>query len=95
MKSKVDTHRKIKMAVSMEVTIPQALALTEMFKLWTQLGSQGSSRDVSFFVDGDGNFQPKCEIITSIPLPEISDAVKKSAKSYMKMEDGSHMTQRL
>ena len=43
------------------VTRAQAIALHAMFRLWRQLGMEGSSRYVGFFVDGDGNFRPDIE----------------------------------
>jgi hypothetical protein len=63
---------RIQMTVNMEVTIPQALALQAMFKYWNRLASIGSSRYVSFLVDGDGNFHPKCEFSFSDPIPELT-----------------------
>ncbi len=72
---------KITMQVSMEVTIPQALALQAMFNHWTKLGSQGSSRHVTFFVDGDGNFQPKCSFaFTNLKGQEMSELTEKLEK---------------
>lgn len=76
-------NEKVKMYITMEVSIPQALALQAMFEYWNELSSTGSSRNVSFFVDGDGDFHPKCTISFSgkaiIPMltPEIKKAVIK------------------
>lgn len=81
----------IKLSVTMDVTIPQALALTEMFKYWTELGNSGSSREVVFFVDGDRNFRPNCQIVTSDPLPIISDKVRASCRGEIKATDGSRV----
>lgn len=72
---------RIKMTVEMEVTAPQALALEAMFIYWNQLASMGSSRKVAYYVDGDGNFKPKCKI-TYTPegtLPELTEELKKAA----------------
>lgn len=33
-----------------------------MLKLMRQLGNQGSSREIVFFADGDGDFRPKFEM---------------------------------
>lgn len=53
---------KIKFTVSMDVNISQAIALKAFFDEWTKLGKQGSSRYVGFYVDGDGDFKPNCEV---------------------------------
>ena len=65
---------KVKLTVTMEVTPPQA-----MFNYWNLLGGRGSSREVGFFVDGDGNFRPKCSVSTSEPIPEVSPIIRKKA----------------
>jgi len=70
---------KIKMRVEMEVTKPQALALHAMFIYWNQLSSMGGSRHVSFFVDGDGNFHPKCDVSYNVRMPMISDEIRELA----------------
>lgn len=72
-------NNKIKMTVTMDVTIPQALALKSMFDYWNSLASMGSSREVAFYVDGDGNFRPNCLIETSAPIPEITPIIRKKA----------------
>lgn len=36
----------------------QVIALNDLFATWQQLGSWGSSRDTTFFADGDGDFRP-------------------------------------
>lgn len=66
---------KIQMTVTMEVKESQAVALQEFFKCWNSLASMGSSRMVSFYVDGDGDFKPNCQISFSkepevLSLPE-------------------------
>lgn len=73
------SKEKVKLNISMEVTIPQALALKAMFEKWNFLSSNGSSKNVSFFVDGDGNFHPKCVVSTDKELPELTDEFKKLA----------------
>lgn len=70
---------KIKLTVEMNVTIPQALALKAMFEYWNLCGSAGCSRKVAFYVDGDGDFQPKCSVYTDKELPELTDEMKKNA----------------
>lgn len=57
--------KRIKINVEMDVTPGQALALEQMFKYWNRLTSAGSSRQVGFFVDGDGDFHPNCKVIFS------------------------------
>jgi hypothetical protein len=68
---------KVKMTVSMEVTIPQALALQAMFEYWNSLAAMGSSRKVGFYIDGDGDFHPECKIKFSKKIPPLSDEIKK------------------
>lgn len=41
------------------LTIPQAAAMRAMFQTMRSLGGMGSSRWVSFYADGDGNFRPR------------------------------------
>jgi hypothetical protein len=68
---------RLKMTVQFDVTEAQALALQSMFNFWNQLASQGSSRYVAFYVDGDGNFKPNITCSTDVPIepltPEIED----------------------
>lgn len=70
---------RIELNVKMQVTVPQALALQAMFEHWNRLGSIGSSRMIGFYVDGDGNFQPKCEVTTSVPIPQLTDDLRQAA----------------
>ena len=70
---------RLEMTVRMQVTPAQALALQAMFKHWNRLAGWGSSRMIGFFVDGDGNFKPKCEMVFSEPLPELTDELAKAA----------------
>ena len=63
---------RIKMTVEMEVTEPQALALQAMFKYWNYLGNVGGSREVTFYVDGDGNFKPRCSISFDNDILELT-----------------------
>lgn len=69
-------NKKIKMTIEMNVTIPQALALREMFNYWSYLGNIGLSKFVAFYVDGDGDFQPCCKITTSKQIPDSNDEIK-------------------
>ncbi len=75
----VKGSEKVKLTVTMEVTAAQAYALTAMFSYWTFCGKAGMSRDVAFRVDGDGNFQPNCNIKTDPELPLMpKDQINKS-----------------
>lgn len=47
------------------ITVAQALAINEMFKQWERFGDAGCSRQVSFMVDGDGDFHPEIQTIFS------------------------------
>ena len=68
----MNTSRKIKMTVELEVTIPQALTLQAMFDYWNQLSGKGSSRFVAFYADGDGNFHPQAKCTFSEELPYLN-----------------------
>lgn len=70
-------NETVNLTVSMKITVPQALALKAMFEYWNQLSNLGSSREVAFYVDGDGNFHPQCEVTTDVELPELTDELKK------------------
>jgi hypothetical protein len=72
----MSSNDKVIMSVTMTLTKAQAIALREMFEYWNRLASIGSSRHVSFFADGDGNFHPRCLVETNPPLPEISQDMK-------------------
>lgn len=65
-----DKERSV-LTVSFQVTPSQALALEAFFEMWNDLASMGCSRDVSFFVDGDGNFKPRCTIAHSEEIKEL------------------------
>lgn len=65
-----DKERSV-LTVSFQVTPSQALALEAFFEMWNDLASMGCSRDVSFFVDGDGNFKPSCTIAHSEEIKEL------------------------
>lgn len=59
---------KTKLTVEMDVTPAQAIVLQEMFKYWNHLADIGSSRRTTFYVDGDGDFRPKCKVTTDKEL---------------------------
>jgi len=71
--------KRIHMTVTMLVTPAQALALKAMFDYWNQLSLRGATRKVGFYVDGDGNFHPKCEVTFSEELPELTDELRRAA----------------
>ena len=68
---------RVKMTVTMEVTPAQGLALKAMFDHWNKLASWGSSRQIAFYVDGDGNFKPRAQVSFSEPLPDLTDEMRK------------------
>lgn len=78
---------RIKMTVDMEVTVPQALALQAMFEHWNKLGAWGASRHISFFVDGDGNFQPNCKFKFSEEIPELTPTLATLAIANQKSDE--------
>ncbi len=75
----IDTHKKIKMTVTMDVTIPQALALQAMFEYWNGLGNAGATREVAFYTDGDGNFHPNAQFEFSEEIPMLNDTLRELA----------------
>lgn len=72
---------RLEMVIKIQVTIPQALALQAMFEYWNQLAGWGGSRTVGFFVDGDGDFKPKCEISFSGDVPKMNKEIAEMAIS--------------
>ena len=76
----MDTSRKIEMMVTLNVTVPQALALQAMFDHWNSLSSMGSSRQVSFFVDGDGSFNTHAKCRFSEEIPELDTHLRDLAE---------------
>jgi hypothetical protein len=55
------------------VSPADAIALIKMFKYMEYLGNIGSSRNCTFFADGDGAFHPKASFVYPIDLPEVPD----------------------
>ena len=53
--------------------VSQAIALIKMFKYMEYLGSIGSSRNCTFFADGDGAFRPKVSFSYPEKLPEVPE----------------------
>lgn len=64
---------RVEMTVKMQVTKPQGLALKAMFEHWNKMSNWGCSRDISFHVDGDGNFHPKAEVTFDETMPELTE----------------------
>ena len=72
-------NNRIEMVVKMQVTQPQGLALQAMFEHWNRLASWGSSRAISFYVDGDGDFKPNASVTFDGEMPDLtSDIAEKS-----------------
>ena len=76
----MDTSRRIEMTITLNVTVPQALALQAMFDHWNSLSSMGSSRQVSFYVDGDGNFHTHAKCKFSEEIPELDNHLRDLAE---------------
>lgn len=57
-----NNHTKTLTVVFDGLTEAQSQALETMLHQYAMLCSQGSSRYVSFYVDGDGNFRPKITV---------------------------------
>ena len=61
------------------LTEPQAIALIAMLENWETHSKWGSSRWVSFYVDGDGSFHPEIdidvdgEVLQSRTLKEVAE----------------------
>lgn len=81
--------KRIEMTVKIQVTESQALALQAFFKHWNRLASWGSSRFVAFYVDGDGDFKPKCEFEFSEPIRELTEDLEQIA--CIAREDATYM----
>ena len=79
---------EITMTITMSVTKPQALALTEMFRYWDYLASVGGSRRVAFYVDGDGDFHPHCQITT---VPYVRPEARFLEKALIEDDDGNRV----
>jgi len=79
----------MKMIVEMKVTIPQGLSLQAMFEYWNFLSNIGSSRNIGFYVDGDGNFHPNCQIKFDTEIPKLTDELRKIA--VVKEYDGNRI----
>jgi hypothetical protein len=75
----VKTRKRVKMTIEMEVTKPQGLALQAMFEYWNYLAGIGASRQISFMVDGDGNFHPDCKVSFDEEMPEMNDELRELA----------------
>jgi hypothetical protein len=79
-------NERLKMTVTMDVTVSQALALQAMFNQWNRLASWGSSRYVAFYVDGDGNFKPKAECTFSEAVPELTEEMEREALAFVRVK---------
>lgn len=57
----------LKFTVECEMPVRWVPHFLSMLKYMQQLGSQGSSRKVALYADGDGDFHPKFKWDDSIP----------------------------
>ncbi len=75
------SNDRIRVAVYLTATVPQALALQAMFEYWNRLAGLGGSRRVAFFVDGDGNFHPDAQFVnlSTEKLPRLTDEMREAA----------------
>ena len=76
---------RVEMNIKLQVTPAQGLALQAMFNHWNKMSSWGCSREIAFYVDGDGDFHPKAEVAFSERIPTLSKDM--AAKSVVK-DDG-------
>ncbi len=75
------SNDRIRVAVYLTATVPQALALQAMFEHWNRLSGLGGSRKVAFYVDGDGNFHPNAQFVnlSTEKLPRLTDEMREAA----------------
>ena len=63
-----------KLVITVEnVNQADAIALKKMFEYMEYLGIIGSSRNCTFFADGDGSFRPKVSFEYPEKLPEVPE----------------------
>ncbi len=74
-----ERKKRMEMTVKMQVTPAQGLALTAMFNHWNRMSSWGCSRDISFFVDGDGNFHPRAKVSFNGVAPKLTKEIEEKA----------------
>ena len=70
---------RTEMTIKLQVTPAQGLALQAMLEYWNALSSMGSSREIGFFVDGDGNFHPQATVNFENPMLELTDELRQKA----------------
>lgn len=80
-------NEKIKFTVSMELTKPQAMAMQAFFEKWNSCAIMGQSRRIAFYVDGDGNFKPNCQIQCDEIQDEMTDEIRELACCGAKVTD--------
>jgi hypothetical protein len=56
-----------------------------MFEHWNLLNNIGKSRKVAFYVDGVGNFQPKCKCEFDREIPNLTEKIKRNI-SYFELQ---------
>lgn len=87
---------RVTMNVAMQVTPAQGVALQAMFDYWAACGRVGSSRKVTFYVDGDGDFKPDCQVTFNDPagiFPILSGQLREetAAKAVVEDHDGDRV----
>lgn len=70
---------RVEMTIKLQVTTAQGLAVQAMFDHWNRLAAMGASREVSFYVDGDGNFKPCATFSYSKEMPELTPEISSHA----------------
>lgn len=73
-------EKKVKLTIEMDnLTVPQALALKAFFQYWRHCANAGCSREIGFFVDGDGDFNSKLSITCDQELPYLTEELAEKA----------------
>lgn len=67
-------RKLMKLSITVDnINQADAIALIKMFKYMESLGKRGSSRNCTFFADGDGSFRPKVSFEHTEELPEVPE----------------------
>jgi len=56
-----EKHENVEFTIKCEMKKRWAKQFLSMLKYMQQLGSMGSSREITFYADGDGDFRPQFE----------------------------------
>lgn len=73
--------KRIDFTVTMKLTKPQALAMKAFFEIWNECAIMGRSRYVAFYVDGDGDFKPNCQVTCPSLDIELTGDMRKVANT--------------